>query len=123
MEYPHDTWWVIVTNIVDGDTVDVVIDQRFHSNRLERIRLKDCWAKELSEPGGLEAKNHLEELIRNNCFINTSKPLIIGHCLILDSFKTDSFGRYLGILYGKDMEISINEKMILDGFATMSKVG
>ena len=54
---------VLVTNIVDGDTVDVQIVKNI------RVRLKDCWCPETrtrdleEKEKGLAAKDHMDSLL------------------------------------------------------------
>lgn len=75
------TWTATVTNVHDGDTISVTIDlgatahggdkdYGFHiyreSNRLVMhadIRLLGCNAAELAAPGGVEARDHLLEVM------------------------------------------------------------
>lgn len=47
---------VKVERVIDGDTVEVSLKFNAH------IRLLDCWAPEMRDHGGPEAKEHLQEI-------------------------------------------------------------
>lgn len=112
--------------VVDGDTVDAMIDCGFSVFRKERIRLKGINApesrtKNLKEKKkGLAAKARLEELIQqgeNEFVVKTS----------LD--KKGKYGRLLGEIY-KDLEVltasnstSYNEMLLEEGHATLYEGG
>jgi micrococcal nuclease len=103
-----------VTNVVDGDTIDVEIDLGFSVSFSSRVRLagidtpesrtKDKFEKVL----GLEAKEYLKSKIKDAklVVIKTEKP---------DS--SEKYGRILGWLYVDGNTISINDQMIEDGYA------
>jgi micrococcal nuclease len=103
-----------VTKVVDGDTIDVVIDLGFSISYSSRVRLagidtpesrtKDKEEKIL----GLEAKKYLADRLKlaKRIVIKTEK---------LDS--SEKYGRILGWLYLDDETTSINNQMIRDGYA------
>ena len=105
-----------LNQIVDGDTIDVDIDLGFDISLNKRVRLagidtpethtKDEHEKKL----GLEAKEWLKLQLKDKeaeyIRIKTEKP---------DS--TEKYGRILGWLYIGNDNISINEKMIQQGYA------
>jgi endonuclease YncB( thermonuclease family) len=97
-----------VLDVHDGDTVTVEV------RRTLRIRLLDCWAPELRDAGGLEAKRYLETLIEG-------KDVTLQIDLEADGRFGDkmSFGRVLGriLVDGKD----VSELMIEAGFATKER--
>ena len=103
-----------VENVVDGDTIDVLIDLGFDILFASRVRLagidtpesrtKDLYEKEL----GLESKEWLKNKLENaeNIVIKTQKP---------DS--TEKYGRILGDLHIKGFDKSLNQMMIDEGYA------
>lgn len=101
-----------VSRIVDGDTVDLVIDLGFRTFVKRRIRLYGIDAPEVrtrdleEKQRGLEAMLHLESL------------LLGGRC-VLHSHELGKYGRVLGTLIVDG--IDINERMIEDGFASRYK--
>ena len=103
-----------VKKVVDGDTIDVIIDLGFNILFEQRVRLagidtpesrtSDKREKEL----GMESKKFLEAKIKaaKNIVIKTEK---------LDS--SEKYGRILGWLYLDGSGNSINHEMIEKGYA------
>ena len=79
--------------VVDGDTVDIVIDLGFSTFRKERIRLYGVDAPEINTEAGKLAKGFVEGWFRDNTkfFIET---------IVVDGKggKRDKYGRYLGTI-------------------------
>ena len=103
-----------VKNVVDGDTIDVVIDLGFNVLFEQRVRLAgiDTPESRTSDKAekalGLEAKEYLKKNIKaaKNIVIRTEK---------MDS--SEKYGRILGWVYLDGDSESINNKMIIDGYA------
>jgi micrococcal nuclease len=103
-----------VTNVVDGDTIDVEIDLGFDVSFSSRVRLAGIDTPEsrttdkAEKALGLEAKEYLKSKIKDAklVVIKTEKP---------DS--SEKYGRILGWLYVDGNTISINDQMIEDGYA------
>jgi micrococcal nuclease len=103
-----------VENIVDGDTIDVLIDLGFDILFASRVRLAgidtpESRTKDLAEKAlGLESKEYLKKALKDakSVVIKTEK---------MDS--SEKYGRILGWLYINDDTESINDKMINDGYA------
>jgi len=102
-------------NLVDGDTIDVLIDLGFGLTKKERVRVagidtpesrtRNLYEKYL----GLEAKAYLEEqLLEDDITIKTEKD--------------GKYGRMLGWLYRKGETISIQERMIKSGYSESKNV-
>lgn len=107
---PALTFPAEVVSCHDGDTV--LVEVRWRAN----VRLVDCWAKELTEPGGKQALEHLQRLTsRKKCLL--SIPLdgarTVGDVL--------TFGRIIGEIWMDDQCESVNMLMVKDGFATREK--
>ena len=107
-----------IVKVVDGDTIDVIIDLGFDLYKKERVRVagvdtpekrtRDLEEKEL----GIDATNWLTEQL--NSAIDGEDDLVI-RTEIDGGFG--KYGRLLGWLYiGEDTE-SINERMIREGYA------
>ena len=107
-----------ITKVLDGDTIDVVIDLGFDLYKKERVRIagvdtpekrtKDAEEKAL----GLDATNWLKEKLEGA--IAGDDDLIIRTELVGGVGK---YGRLLGWLYIGDATISLNEQMIVAGYA------
>jgi micrococcal nuclease len=103
-----------VENVVDGDTIDVLIDLGFDILFQSRVRLAgidtpESRTKDLKEKAlGLESKEYLKKHLKDakSVVIKTEK---------MDS--TEKFGRILGWLYVNGETISVNDMMINDGYA------
>ena len=103
-----------VKNIVDGDTIDVVIDLGFDILFASRVRLAGIDTPEsrttdkAEKALGLEAKEYLKKQLKDakSVIIRTEK---------MDS--SEKYGRILGWVYVNGESESINNKMINDGYA------
>ena len=103
-----------VTKVVDGDTIDVVIDLGFDISFTTRVRLAgidtpESRTKDLTEKAlGLESKKYLTDRLKDakNIVIKTEK---------INS--TEKFGRVLGWLYVNGEGNSLNVEMINKGYA------
>lgn len=103
-----------VTNVVDGDTIDVVIDLGFDILFKSRVRLAGIDTPEsrttdkAEKALGLEAKEYLKKHVKaaKSVVIRTEK---------MDS--SEKYGRILGWVYLDGASESINNKMINDGYA------
>jgi micrococcal nuclease len=103
-----------VENIVDGDTIDVLIDLGFDILFQSRVRLAgidtpESRTKDLKEKAlGLESKEYLKKYLKDakSVVIKTEK---------MDS--SEKYGRILGWVYVNGETESLNDKMINDGYA------
>ena len=103
-----------VENVVDGDTIDVLIDLGFDILFQSRVRLAgidtpESRTKDLKEKAlGLESKEYLKKALKDakSVVIKTEK---------MDS--SEKYGRILGWLYINGDTESVNDKMINDGYA------
>ena len=109
---------VKINKVVDGDTIDVTIDLGFDLYKKERVRIAgvdtpEKRTRDLEEKAlGLDAtywmKDKLSETIKGD------EELIIRTEL---KGGTGKYGRLLGWLYVGEDDISLNEKMITEGYA------
>ena len=99
-----------VTNIVDGDTIDVTLDLGFGVSLSDRVRLLDYDAPETYRPGSPQEKA-LGEKAKE--FI---KEKILGKGIVLGVPKKErgKYGRILGVVYLRGE--NINELMKEMGF-------
>ena len=103
-----------VENVVDGDTIDVLIDLGFDILFQSRVRLAgidtpESRTKDLAEKTlGLESKEYLKKALKDakSVIIKTEK---------MDS--SEKYGRILGWVYINGDTVSLNDKMINDGYA------
>jgi micrococcal nuclease len=103
-----------VENVVDGDTIDVVIDLGFDIMFASRVRLAgidtpESRTKDKEEKAlGLESKEYLKKHLKD------AKSVVIKTEKINSSEK---FGRILGWIYVNGDTVSLNDMMINDGYA------
>jgi len=103
-----------VENVVDGDTIDVLIDLGFDILFQSRVRLAgidtpESRTKDLAEKAlGLESKEYLKKALKDakSVVIKTEK---------MDS--SEKYGRILGWVYINGDTVSLNDMMINDGYA------
>lgn len=103
-----------VSRVVDGDTIDVEIDLGFDISFSSRVRLAGIDTPEsrttdkIEKALGLEAKAYLKHEIDSakSVVIKTEK---------MDS--SEKYGRILGWVFLDGASVSLNEKMIADGYA------
>jgi micrococcal nuclease len=103
-----------VSKVVDGDTIDVDIDLGFDISFSSRVRLAGIDTPEsrtkdkIEKALGLESKEYLKKAI------DESKTVVIKTEKINSSEK---YGRILGWIFLDGSEVSLNKKMIEDGYA------
>jgi micrococcal nuclease len=103
-----------ITKVIDGDTIDADIDLGFDISLTKRIRLAgvDTPESRTSDANekkyGLEAKEWLKHKVEN-----------AGHILIKTELpdSTEKYGRIIGHLFVNDQLNSLNEQMVIEGYA------
>ena len=107
-----------ITKVLDGDTIDVIIDLGFDLAKSERVRIAGVDTPEkrtrnLEEKAlGIDATEWLKDKLEGA--IDGDDDLIIRTELVGGVGK---YGRLLGWLYIGDATVSLNEKMIDEGYA------
>ena len=107
-----------INRVVDGDTIDVTIDLGFDLYKKERVRVAgvdtpEKRTRDLEEKAlGIDATNWMKEQLEEA--INGESELTIRTELQGGMGK---YGRLLGWLYVGDADISLNEAMIIAGYA------
>jgi micrococcal nuclease len=91
-----------VVNVVDGDTVDAVIDLGFKVSINQRLRLDRIDTPERGEPGYVEAKAFVFDMVG-------------GKEVTLKTYKVSKWGYYLAdiLLQGK----SVSDALVSAGLA------
>ena len=107
-----------IKKVLDGDTIDVIIDLGFDLAKTERVRIAgvdtpEKRTRDLEEKAlGLDATNWLKGKLEET--IKGDEELIIRTEL---KGGVGKYGRLLGRLYIGDDEFSLNEQMITEGYA------
>jgi micrococcal nuclease len=113
---PFGPFRAAVTHVVDGDTVDVLLDAGFNMYTYMSIRVAGIDAPELfsgDEAGrlrGLEARDYLERLLADRG----------RHCVVASEKWPRSFGRYVGSIMLTD-GTDLAEAMVVAGHAVWSQ--
>ena len=105
----------ILDRVVDGDTLDAIIDVGFKMTTNQRIRLAHIntpetfrvkrTSKEYKK--GVEAKHYVEKRLADN-----------QNEMRIETYKNPGkYGRYLGIIWLGDSNISLNEELVEKGYA------
>ena len=110
--------------VVDGDTVELMIDLGFSQFTRQTMRLYGIDAPEMRTKEGKAAKAWLEDAIR------PPEPIYVQTIQLSTKAKRDKYGRFLAVLYDDLGDIdanrlmrtpvcpaSINAKMIVEGHA------
>lgn len=111
-------WRAQCTAVIDGDTLEMEIDTGFHTVRTERVRLVGVNAPETRGPSrnaGLAAKAWTTKWV-NDAQRETKWPFMV------ETFKTDSFGRYLARVWVEkemdtDSSSDLSDQLIKSGHA------
>ena len=107
-----------IKKVLDGDTIDVIIDLGFDLAKTERVRIAGVDTPEkrtrnLEEKAlGIDATEWLKDKLESA--IDGDDDLVIRTELVGGVGK---YGRLLGWLYIGDATVSLNEQMITEGYA------
>jgi len=113
------TYHATVDRVVDGDTMDLIIDLGFKITTNQRIRLRGINTPETynvkkdSEEykKGMEAKEYVLKRMeenQNKVIIETEKDV-------------GKYGRYIGIIRMADSDQSLNDELVNKGLAVYAK--
>jgi micrococcal nuclease len=111
-----------LVRVVDGDTVDLIIDLGFDTSRKERFRLYGIDAPELNTLAGKAAKAWLWDALQ------PLEAIYVQTIQLSTKAKRDKYGRFLAVLYSEQPTggftmresvhpASINAKMVTEGHA------
>jgi micrococcal nuclease len=106
------TYKATIINVIDGDTVDAIIDMGFKIHTTQRLRLNRIDTEEMHDPNlekrklAVEAKEYL-------------KNTLLNKEVIIETRKSDSFGRWLAEIVCED--ININNVLLEKNLALLWK--
>jgi micrococcal nuclease len=103
-----------IHKVVDGDTIDADIDLGFDISLTKRIRLAGVDTPESRTSDANEKKYGLEskEWLKHRC--EGAKNILIKTEL---PDSTEKYGRIIGHLFINDEPTSLNDQMIVEGYA------
>ncbi|MFQ3889900.1 thermonuclease family protein [Staphylococcus shinii] len=83
-------------NVVDGDTIDVILDFGFDISADRRLRLLNVDTPERGQENHKEATEFVKDKVYNNE-------------VLVQTYKDDNFGRYLANVYFGEDEVSLSD--------------
>ena len=101
--------------VVDGDTIDLIIDVGFKMTTKQRIRLAHIDTPETYRvkhdaeeyKKGTEATQYVEKRLKEN-----------QNLMKIQTYKqTGKYGRYIGVISLKDSKLSLNDELVQKGYA------
>tara|TARA_A100000172_G_scaffold47064_3_gene29240 strand:- start:29 stop:469 length:441 start_codon:yes stop_codon:yes gene_type:complete len=98
-----------VLRVVDGDTVDILIDLGFGLTKKERVRVAGIDTPES------RTRNLYEKYLGKEAAAFLEEELLF-ESIVIKTEKDGKYGRMLGWLYKEGEDISIQERMILKGY-------
>lgn len=99
-----------VRRVVDGDTIDVVLDPGYHVTIAARLRLLGIQAPERRTQEGVEAARYLASV------------LAMKRLRVVTEKSPEKYGRWLATVYAApleapDAEVNVNDEMVRAGHA------
>lgn len=128
-----NTFWAQVLRVIDGDTIQVRIDLRFGASLTQELRLRGINCPELKDPGGQGEKvkkfteEEFQKLVKNSQTSQTPPNSNALPWILIVTYKTDKFGRYVADVYSSSVYESeeellekgdfLNQKLLSAGLA------
>lgn len=117
--YPLFTYQARAIKVIDGDTIDVILDVGFRATRTERLRLLGVNSPEMHGPthdAGQAAKDFTIKMLTEWGAFDEGWPLIVT------TQKSDVFGRYLALVSSnKDPFMDLSTALLASGNAVPFK--
>jgi micrococcal nuclease len=108
-------YWYLATctRVVDGDTLDLMIDLGLSTHRKERVRLYG-----IDTPEVYGVKKESEEYARGKAASDRTKELVEGKTIWVRTIrdKKGKYGRYLAEVY-IDEDNCLNDVLVKEGLA------
>ena len=98
----------VIERVIDGDTVDVILDLGFFIYHKQRVRMAHINAPEKNETGGKESSDWLTDRLKANTRVLVSS---------LKPHSDDKYGRFLADIYLLGDTVSVNQEMLNLGLA------
>jgi micrococcal nuclease len=96
--------------LIDGDTIIARLDMGLHVERVERIRLSFINAPEMGTPEGRAAQTFALGWM-------AVAATVAPYPLLIETFKTDDYGRWLGTIWRAIDAACLNDDMLTTGHA------
>jgi endonuclease YncB( thermonuclease family) len=120
--YTYRAW---VSRVLDGDTIEAVVDLGFGVRSVQTIRLRGLDAPELVSKEGKEAKDFVEQELRSTETKKQERSLPLASGLsvspvLIRTVKSDKYDRYLGDVFYMDkagQQVYLNNRLLEAGHA------
>ncbi len=89
---------VVITRVIDGDTIECVADGGFGNHRIERLRLAGVDAPELRPRRGTPEEREAERQLAGQAKDRVT-GLLLGRECVVRTFKTGSFNRWIATIF------------------------
>lgn len=96
-----------IERVIDGDTLDIVIDLGFKISQRMRVRLYGVNTPEMNTDAGKIAKQFVADWFSSD----------IGLMVHTMKDKADKYGRYLGVFYRPGDPVNLNDTLVREGYA------
>lgn len=97
---------VTVIRIVDGDTIECMVDLGFKTRFQDNFRLSGIDTPERGKPGFYEASEYLDNLLKKE-----------NYKIELETLRRDKYGRWLADARSLTTGASFNAQMVTEGHA------
>jgi len=109
------TYHAKVDRVVDGDTLDLVIDLGFKITTFQRIRLRG-----INTPETYNVKKDSEEYkkgMKAKAFVIERITANNNQVIVETDKDVGKFGRYIGVIRLADSEQTLNDELVEKGYA------
>lgn len=110
MNNPTYLYFAIVTNVVDGDTIDCMVDLGFNTFIKERFRLYG-----IDTPEKNSKLLDVREIAAKAT--NFVKDAVLGKAVTIESIEKDKYGRWLAKVHVDAVQPTLNEQLVALGLA------
>lgn len=113
--FPLPSYRARCTNVVDGDTLDVLIDLGLHTHLTARIRLLGIDTAEMNAKDPVERQRAQDARAKVVAWVQATDPWPLR----VTTHKSDSFGRWLAKVYFQTAagECCVNDELLRLGLA------
>jgi len=109
MQQPAYVYNAVITNVVDGDTIDARVDLGFYASVNIRFRLNGIDTPELTST---DASVRMVA-VKAREFVKQFN----GQSITLHSYKTDKYGRWLADIFVQGSTKSLNQTLLEENLA------
>ncbi|MFA5160489.1 MAG: DUF1016 N-terminal domain-containing protein [Candidatus Omnitrophota bacterium] len=117
--YTYEAW---VTRVLDGDTVEAVVDLGFGITTIQTLRLRGIDAPEIQTRDGMEAKKAVEKMLKMPGNGERGTQAKAGALVLIKTVKSDKYDRYLADVFladAKGQEDYLNNRLLEKGYAVI----